>query len=197
MSFFATDWRGDRLSYFPANEEEMEHFDAVVMADVSAAALRGNGEKLLKDFIAAGGGLVVFGGFYAYAGGKFNGTVLEEILPVTWGGAFEVQRLPQPGRLAEHDRLTGFPSWSMKADSMVFWLHKLTPKPESKIVLEARTGWRQRQPFLVAGRFQQGRVVAVAGTVYGQEAPGKTGFWNQPEWPSYLSAVLLWTCGGE
>ncbi|OIO97268.1 MAG: hypothetical protein AUJ92_03985 [Armatimonadetes bacterium CG2_30_59_28] len=193
-SHFSVSWQGDRLTSFPATEEEMMQYDSVALINVSAVPLREQGQKLLKWFVANGGGLIVFGGFYAFGGGEYAGTALEELLPVVVNGPFDVLRLSSPSPIVNGDKVGDLKPPVWKAPAMVMWLQYLPPKPGAIVPLKVRTAQGDK-PFLVLGRFGQGKVAALAGTVYGNPPAGKTEFWNCPEWPAYLASVVRWVCG--
>ena len=75
---------------------DLEPFDAVFMSDLPADAL---GEALmvrLRDWVRAGGGLVVSGGRSSFAAGEYQRTPLDDTLPV-WSNPTEER--PEP-RLA-------------------------------------------------------------------------------------------------
>jgi uncharacterized membrane protein len=194
-SFFSASWQGDRLTMFPATETDMLQYDAVVFNNVSVVPLRASGEALLKQFVANGGGLLVFGGFFSYVEGKFPKSVLEEMLPVTMGGAFDVKKLPAAAAILSGEKAQGFPPSPFRQNDVVLWLQSLTPKPGSVVALYADLGNGRKAPFLVLGRYSEGRVAAFAGTVNGLPPTGKTEFWNSPEWPAFLAGVVRWVCG--
>lgn len=194
-SFFSASWRGDRLTTFPATESEMLQYDAVVFNNVSAVPLRESGEALLKQFVLNGGGLVVLSGFYAYGQGAYQGSVLEELLPVTFAGPFDVKRLAAPARLQPGTNVPGLPALPRPDPGVVLWLQDLQPKPGATVAVQADLGGGRRAPFLVVGRAGEGRVAACAGTVYGVAPGGMVEFWNHREWPAFLAGVLRWCCG--
>lgn len=67
----------------PQRPDELEGYELVILANVPAASLSARQMELLdryvKDF---GGGLIVVGGDRAFTSGDYQGTKLEEILPV-------------------------------------------------------------------------------------------------------------------
>jgi len=192
-SHFAVSWRGEWLSTFPATPEEMVRYDAVVLINVSATPFEGPRGELLRDFVHAGGGLVVLGGFYAYGGGGYAQSALHDLLPVECAGPFDVKRLDSPAPLALGAELPGLTA-DFNADlGAVMWLHALRPKPGAQTALNARTPGGP-QPFLVVGAHGQGRVAACAGTVYGVGADGKPLFWETPAWPDVLARTIGWVC---
>jgi len=191
-SFFWVSYRGERLSTFPATEDEMMQYDAVVFINVSVAPLRTRGQELLEQFVANGGGLMVCGGFYSYGGGLFDKSVLGEILPVRMKGLRDLKRLPAAASVVQGDNVPGLAPW--RGPSTVMWLQDLDARPGSRVPLHATVEKRNR-PFLVVGRYREGRVAAFAGTVHGVPPTGKPAFWDSPEWPAYLARVVGWISG--
>ena len=68
----------------PLNIEQLNLWDSVILADISAESLP---EEFLTDLEAfvktAGGGLIAIGGENSFALGGYRSTILEEILPVS------------------------------------------------------------------------------------------------------------------
>lgn len=57
-------------------------YSAVVLDDVSALSLTESRQRALVDFVASGGGLLVFGGYSSLGRGEYYSTVIEDALPV-------------------------------------------------------------------------------------------------------------------
>lgn len=73
-----------KSSEAPESIEDLNLWDAVVLADVSAEELSQEFLTSLEAFVkTTGGGFIVTGGENSYALGSYTGTVLEDILPVT------------------------------------------------------------------------------------------------------------------
>ncbi|MCG2661429.1 MAG: glutamine amidotransferase [Kiritimatiellae bacterium] len=190
-SFFSDSYRGERLTTFPATAEDFMQYDAVAFINVSTPPLREEGQRLLKQFVADGGGLIVCGGFYSYGGGFFTGSVLEEMLPVTIKGPRDVKKLPLAMDVIPGDAVPGLPVLPPGNAGVVMWLHDVTAKPGAKVPLRAGAG-DPSKPFLVTGVYGEGRVAAFAATVYGVPPKGKSEFWNCSEWPGFLTGVIRW-----
>ncbi|HZZ43917.1 MAG TPA: VWA domain-containing protein [Tepidisphaeraceae bacterium] len=78
----------DRISasQFPNNLASLEAFDAVILDNVprGAGGLNDSQERVLTSYVSQlGGGLVMIGGDSAYGAGGWQGSKLEEILPVS------------------------------------------------------------------------------------------------------------------
>lgn len=73
-----------KSSEAPKSIENLNLWDAVVLADVSAEELSQEFLTSLEAFVkTTGGGFIVSGGENSYALGSYTGTILEDILPVT------------------------------------------------------------------------------------------------------------------
>ena len=84
---------------FPMTMGELDAYDAVLLSDLGSNTLllhpdvwlRGkpvpNRLKLLRDWVAAGGGLMMIGGYFSFQGingaARWHKTPVEEVLPVT------------------------------------------------------------------------------------------------------------------
>jgi Ca-activated chloride channel family protein len=71
---------------FPANLVEMQNYDAVILANVArgSSGLSEDQQKMLATYVHdMGGGLVMIGGDNTFGAGGWQGSKLEEVLPVT------------------------------------------------------------------------------------------------------------------
>ncbi len=84
---------------FPATVDALQEWDAVLLSDIGANTLLlhpdvwlhsrtfPNRLKALRDYVAAGGGVGMIGGYYSFqginGGARYRGTALEAALPVT------------------------------------------------------------------------------------------------------------------
>ena len=80
----------------PADLEStaLRDFDAVVMADTAAESLSPALMASLREYVRDGYGLVVTGGARSYAAGGYEGTALDEVLPV-WSNPTEARPDPR------------------------------------------------------------------------------------------------------
>jgi uncharacterized membrane protein len=88
----------DTAAAFPLTLEKLQHYDAVILSDIGANTLLlhpdvwlagkpvPNRLKLLRDWTAGGGGLVMVGGYFSFQGidgkARWRRTAVEEALPV-------------------------------------------------------------------------------------------------------------------
>ncbi|CAN7291943.1 glutamine amidotransferase [Rhizobium sp. LjRoot30] len=84
---------------FPSTLEGLQAYDAIVLSDIGANTLllhpdtwihsrrTPNRLKLLREYVAKGGSLLMFGGYYSFqginGGARFRKTAVEEVLPVS------------------------------------------------------------------------------------------------------------------
>ncbi len=72
---------------FPTTEEELFTYDAIIIGSVEAGFFSADQMRNIEAFVARrGGGLLFLGGRLAFDGGKYKGTVIEELLPVSLTG---------------------------------------------------------------------------------------------------------------
>lgn len=173
-----TGWSVDHLPNhratedFPWTMDELNTYDAVILSDISADTILLHpktfvqGERtpdrlaLLADWVRAGGGLAMIGGYMAFSGfegrGRFGMTALADVLPVgTLAGddRIETPAGVTPEVVAEHEILNGISGE---------WPHflgynRITPREGCPVLLQVG-----KDPFLAVGEFGAGRAVAFA-----------------------------------
>ena len=182
---------GSSLTYLPESFEAWFDYDLVVLNNVDADCLDDFGREGLRDFVKAGGSLLVLGGMYAYGGGNYAGTQLEDLLPVAMNAknvriqplASGVLQVAPGAHVLKGSLLTGAPT--------CFWWQDGQPKTGAWVELTAGG-----KPFLVCGTFGSGRVAAVLGNVCGESQPGRPAFWEDPQWVPTLEKVIHWLVFG-
>jgi uncharacterized membrane protein len=173
------------LTYLPAHEAAeglpfdmagLSAYRAVILSDIGANTLllpqavwmhgepRPNRLKLLRDWTASGGGLVMAGGYFSFQGidgrARWRRTPVEAALPVTClphDDRIEVPEGFQPEILRTHPILDGIPDdWPLLlgANEVVA---RDTPQTETLARLPPEEGGH---PLLVAGSYGRGRSVA-------------------------------------
>ncbi len=147
----------------------------VVLADVAAGPDDCLPPHLIADIeraVREGASLLVLGGPFALGKGAYAGTPLEELLPVTLVGPWELRRFDDPQPL---DAVAG--------QAAVRWYHEVSPRAESRVPLRAAD-----RPMAVSWQLGEGRVGVFLGTTLGDEADfaGTQPFWDWDGWPSLL-----------
>ncbi|MCA9562388.1 MAG: VWA domain-containing protein, partial [Myxococcales bacterium] len=73
-------------SGFPRDLDEMEPFDLIILSDVPASEISSTAMSNLRTYIRGGGSFLMVGGESSFGSGGYQGTTIEEILPVTMEG---------------------------------------------------------------------------------------------------------------
>ncbi|MBM4018985.1 MAG: hypothetical protein FJ288_11770 [Planctomycetes bacterium] len=76
---------GITLSGFPQTLEDMRKFDVFIIGDMDRSYFSGQQMENLKTVVSDGRGLVMIGGYNSLGPGGYEGTAVEEILPVQVG----------------------------------------------------------------------------------------------------------------
>ena len=190
---------------FPWTAEELSRYDLVVLSDISADTLQLHPDTFLRgqrrpdrlaaiaEFVAAGGGFLMVGGYMSFSGfegkARFQGTAIEEVLPVKMLGFDDRVETPQgvtpTARSTSHPILAAVP---------VEWPHFLgynrVVSDGGEVLLEVGG-----DPFLVVGRHGHGRTAVFASDC--------SPHWGSPEfmaWEGYgpfWNALMLWLTAGR
>lgn len=158
---------------FPATAEEMATYDLIILSDIGANTILLHPETFLKsvvlpnrlqqlhDYVAAGGGLVMVGGYLTFQGieakGNYAGSPVEPALPVTLQTSDDRVERPEgviPLVVApDHEIATGLPlEWPA-----LLGYNRLTPRPDATVVATAGD-----DPLVSAWHYGKGRSVAFA-----------------------------------
>jgi uncharacterized membrane protein len=176
---------------FPATPAALGSFDCIILSDIGANTLLLHADTFvrskalpnrlhaIRDYVAAGGGLVMVGGYMTFQGieakAQYAGTAIEDALPVTLS-RFD-DRVECPEGVAPVVGDAGHP---IVGDLGGEWPRLLgyncvTPKPGADLV--ATVGG---DPLIVAGGFGKGRSVAFTSDCGPHWAPPPF-----VEWPGY------------
>ena len=181
---------------FPFSVEELAAYDCVILSDIGSNTLllhpdtfarsqrRPNRCQVIADYVKAGGGLLMIGGYMAFSGiegkAKYGRTPLQEVLPVTCLEVDDLMEHPEgitPRVLAaDHPVVAGLPS---------DWPHflgynRVLPRDGARVVMTIGP-----DPFLVFGEYGKGR----AGAFTSDCAP----HWGPPEFVDWEGYTPLFT----
>lgn len=205
------------LTYLPAHEavdalpftlEALQAYDAILLSDIGANSIllhpdvflkglpRPNRIKLLRDYAAAGGGLVMIGGYLTFQGidgrGRWHRTAVEDALPVECLPYDDRIEVPEGFRAdivgdASHPVLAGLGGeWPL-----LLGANEVKLKADNGATLLARLPESEGgHPLLVAGTYGEGRTIAWTSDIGPHWLP--TPF---VEWPGYATLwknVLGW-----
>ncbi len=193
--YFRVDEALDKAGFRQHNDfKDLSRYAVIVMVNTPVVRIPKGGLEQVRDFVSQGGGLVVLGGLNSYGNGEYDGSLLEELLPVTmkdsyiwhFSGADKGIRLT---RAEQGD-------WPLTADfnagPCAWYFHKLVPKGEARV--QVRVG---DQPAMVSGAYGKGRVVACALTINGNPEEGALPFWDWTGWPALLGQAVEWAGAGR
>ena len=163
---------------FPKTEEELFSYQALVIGSVEAGFFTADELRNIEAFVARrGGGLLAMGGRLAFDGGRYKGTTIEDLLPVTLNGnaidvadSFAPVYKPQltgagtthPITRLSEDRAINQKTWNELPPISVSEV--LTGvKPGASVLLEARKtgGSSQAVPLLIQQRYGRGQTLAL------------------------------------
>ena len=163
---------------FPKTEEELFSYDGLVLGSVEAGFFSADQLRSIEGFVARrGGGLLALGGRLSFDGGKYKGTPLDDLLPLSLtGGPVDdansyapVYRPLLTGAGQAHpitrlneDRGANQKAWSELPPISVS--EALTNvKPGATVLLEARKvdGSGPQVPLLVQQRYGRGQTLAL------------------------------------
>jgi hypothetical protein len=182
---------GGAMEDFPDSYDSLFEHDVLVLDNVQAVDLGAQRRTMIADFVRAGGGLLVMGGWFNLSQGADRNTSLAELLPVT---------LAKQGNLATNAagfaltaaRTDFFPKVDWARAGVAFQVDQSPLKPGAEVL--AKTG---ALPAIVSGTFGAGRVIVVLANPHGEPAKGALPYWQSPEWPRVLAACITHLAKGS
>jgi uncharacterized membrane protein len=191
---------------FPLHLEELSAYRAVILSDIGANSLLlhpatwGGGKtmpnrlKLLEQWVLAGGGLAMCGGYYSFAGiygaAKYYRTPIEELLPVRIH-PFD-DRLEVPEGVVPEVVLPGHPIVEAITGPWpaLLGLNELELKQEAELVLRAGP-----HPLLAVAARGKGRTLAWASDIGPHWCPESFTAWSG--YARLWKNVMHWLAGGQ
>ncbi len=168
--------QNELVSGFPTTEEELFTYDALIIGSVEAGFFSAEQLRNIEAFVARrGAGFLALGGRLAFDGGKYKGTTIDQMLPVSLtGGAVDEANSFNPvfkpiltgagqshpiTRLTE-DRGQNQKAWNdLPPISISEVLNNI--KPGASVLLEARRDSGASVPLLVQQRYGRGQTLAL------------------------------------
>ena len=192
-SYFSFSWAGGKCSRAPVSYEDAYSYALYVLNGVNAQSLTDFGQEALRDYVAAGGGLLMTGGYYSYGAGGYAGSPLAEALPVNFSDRVpDLEQLSPPALVRVGPEAQALAGVSLSGHPLCFWRHRLSPKPGAWTELAAGG-----EPLLICGTYGQGRVAVLASAAFGDPQPGQTAYWEDPQWTEVMARVMRWLVGGK
>lgn len=170
--------QGELAEGFPKTEEELFSYHALIIGSVEAGFFTADELRNIEAFVSRrGGGLLALGGRLAFDGGKYKGTTIDDLLPVSLTGnpvddtnSFLPVFKPiltgagqaHPITRLNEDRGANQKAWNELP--LISVSQVLTNvKPGASVLLEARRveGPAQSAPLLVQQRYGRGQTLAL------------------------------------
>lgn len=168
---------------WPTRSRLTEH-DVLILDSLPAPALSIEQRRDVLDFVRGGGGLFVLGGWYSLSKGDYEGSFLEEVLPVRCKQIAYLRRLrPEDGVLrwtpAGREWARGV---ALPDSASVEWVNHVEPKAGAAVLMMAGDA-----PVLIAGRCGKGQALVWAASHSGTP---QTPWWESRWWPAVAARAL-------
>ncbi|HSQ24713.1 MAG TPA: glutamine amidotransferase [Pyrinomonadaceae bacterium] len=169
------------VSGFPKTEEELFAYDGLVLGSVEASFFTADQQRNIEAFVARrGGGLLALGGRLSFDAGKYKGTLVADLLPLTLEGrnvddsesfapVYKAQ-LTGAGQVhpitrLNEDRALSQKTWNELPPISVSEGLK-TVKPGATVLLEAKRAGASSPtvPLLALQRYGRGQTLAFTAT---------------------------------
>ncbi len=191
-------------STFPTTLEELNKYDVVMLSDLGSDSLLLSDEVfitsrrtvnrlvLLKQYVAAGGSLMMVGGYLSFTGfagsAHFKGTEIEQILPVDM--LCYDDRAERPEGVVPVVANTAHPVFKGIDGEWPFFLgyNRLVQKAEGEVIATVNG-----DPFIAVRQYEKGRTLAFSSDM--------SPHWGSPEfvgWKYYstlLANMVRWLAG--
>lgn len=189
---------------FPFTVERLSEYSSVILSDIGANTLllhpdtfaKGkalpNRLQVIRDYVAAGGGFVMVGGYLTFQGidakGQYRGTVIEEVLPVDLMPTDDRVEFPQG--VTARVETEGHP---IVAGLGGTWPHllgynRVSMKPGSERVASVGD-----DPLIACGSFGRGRAVAFTSDCAPHWAPEVFVTWDG--YSKLWQQITSWSAG--
>jgi len=195
---------------FPLTLEGLRAYDAVILSDIGSNTLllhpdtfvhsrpTPNRLKLIRDYVARGGGLLMIGGYYSFqginGGARYRGTPVEEVLPVEILPYDDRVEVPEGFTPVVADRrhpiLAGFRGdWPQ-----LLGFNEVRAKPGAAVLATVSDEYGAK-PLLVAGTQGRGRSLAWTSDIGPHWLPPEFAAWKG--YARLWRQALAWVVGGR
>jgi len=198
----------DTVEKFPFSLEELSAYQVIILSDIGANSLLlppavwlhgkpvPNRLKIIRDWTAAGGGLVMAGGYFSFQGidgkARWRRTPVEEALPVTCLPYDDRLEIPEGFRAdvkKEHPILAGINGeWPL-----LLGANEVVAKEQPGVeVLATLPETEGGHPLLVTGKYGEGCTVAWTSDIGPHWVPNEFVAW--PGYATLWKNILRWVC---
>ena len=155
----------------------LRQFGVVVLANVDFGGLKQR--KMIRNYVADGGRVVLLGGNHALKRSSFVDTFVSDMLPFNLTKDNTVVKLPQPAVIR------GKAASSADEKPAIFWRHVVERRSGSVVL-----AWAGKTPVSLRRAAGKGVVTAFVGTVLGTPKRDETPFWKTQFWKDHLNTLV-------
>jgi len=194
---------GESLEIFPRDMDGLKGYGAVILSDIGADSILfymnrenvpmgPNRLKLLREYVAQGGGLMMIGGWSSFGGyggqARWAETPVEEVLPVIIKDGDDRVETPEGCAFERwdlnHPITKGLP---IHQQFLLLGYNRFKGKETADVL-----AWIDKDPAIVVGEYGKGRTMAVATDC----APHWAGSWlNWPGYNAFWTRSVRWLAG--
>ena len=187
---------------FPQTLEALQAYDAIILSDLGANTLllhpdtwihskpTPNRLRALRDYVRAGGALLMFGGYYSFqginGGARYHRTPVEEVLPVTCLPVDDRVEVPEGFKpvvtcSAQHPLVAAVGTdWPV-----LLGFNEVVAKQGAQVLATVSSDYGE-MPLLVTGTYGAGRTLAWTSDI----GP----HWLPPDFCAWDGYGPFWTC---
>jgi len=179
------------MDEFPGSYESLLQYDVLVLDNIHASYLGAKRRVMIADFVRAGGGVLIFGGYCNLSLGADHNTYLEDLMPVRIAGFKQILQDNNglPLKIEKPERLPGI-AWTSAPQAFTV---DVSPLKDGAEVWMTAGG----KPALVAGRYGKGRVLVFMINPHGDYGAQARPYWKSAAWPRILAACVQWLGEGS
>jgi uncharacterized membrane protein len=179
---------GLTFTFFPADYPSLMSYDLIVLGNVPAAPLDLVGQEMLKDYLAAGGSVLILGGDQAFGQAGFVTEGLIAQIPLDMGGPYNWRKIPDGGALKVAGKHAITEGVIFGDKDVVLYSHLCKPRQGASVLVTAGD-----RPIVVAGTTAKGgKIVCVLATPFGEAEKGQTAFWDAAAWNKLMQNTVRW-----
>jgi len=186
--FYKEPWKdkGD-INAFPVSYEEILSYDIIVLQS-SINCLGEIREEMVKDFIEAGGCLLIFGGYFSYGKSDIRKGPLLSILPFKVTSPFDLKN--STGRINLKESFA-FKELFKGNLPDIYWYHKVE-MAAGNLLLEI-----DGDPLLIEKGYGKGKILCFTGTFLGNKEGKQIPFWEWKNYKEFIKRLINYGIGGN
>lgn len=117
-----------------------KRFDAFILSDMPSTQVLAEAQRNIVRQVEKGAGLLMIGGWASFSGpfGRWRGTLIEGILPVTCLGRDDRLSFPSGAHIVVKEKHPGLSSISFENPPVICGANELRPKKNARVILAVR-----------------------------------------------------------